>query len=133
MKSEHKALALLGTWLMIGVLAGVVLTNFGLGIQEEWVIAAVTGIFALLLISMTAIITVATPTIASDKSADSRAARGLSKAKNSDTALVDRLIATMSEEELAALRRRLSAPDSAEVGDDGEVISLEDAIRGKRR
>jgi hypothetical protein len=134
MRSEHKAIALLGTWLMIGAMMGIVLTELGSSSLDDWVFAALAGVFGLILVAVTAIITVATPTITEPRAnqrAD-REPRGLGKAKNSDTALVDRLIATMSDAELAALRRRLGQ-DEAALSDDGEIISLEEAIRGKRR
>ncbi|MCC6613910.1 MAG: hypothetical protein IT320_10560 [Anaerolineae bacterium] len=56
----------------------------------------------------------------------------LGKAKTSDMALADRLIDSMSDDEIAALRRRLMSERGAHVGDDGEVISLEDALRERR-
>jgi hypothetical protein len=57
--------------------------------------------------------------VSSRKTVSSR--RGTSgKAKRSDMALVDRLIETMSDSELDALRQRLG-DDSAAVGDDGEI------------
>ncbi len=47
-------------------------------------------------------------------------ARRTGKAKRSDMALVDRLIESMSDSELDALRQRLG-DDNAVVGDDGEI------------
>ena len=46
-----------------------------------------------------------------------------SKAKHSDTALVDRLIESMNDAELVALRKRLTRNGSI-MGDDGELVSL---------
>ncbi|HLY29203.1 MAG TPA: hypothetical protein VKQ72_22850 [Aggregatilineales bacterium] len=43
------------------------------------------------------------------------------KAKHSDLALVERLVESMSDEELAALRQRLTDQHMS-VGDDGEMI-----------
>ena len=48
------------------------------------------------------------------------------KAKRSDTALVDRLLDSMSDAEVAALRRRLEEENEAVAGDDGEMVSLDD-------
>jgi hypothetical protein len=53
-----------------------------------------------------------------------------SKAKHSDTALIDRLIESMSDTEVAALRRRLMGNDPV-VGDDGELVTLDDLSAGK--
>ncbi len=56
----------------------------------------------------------------------------LPKAKTSDMALAERLIDSMSDEEIAALRRRLMLDDSTRMGDDGELISLEEAMHTRR-
>ncbi len=50
------------------------------------------------------------------------------KAKRSDTALIERLIDSMSDEELAALRQRLIG-DLSTIGDDGEIVPLNQARR----
>jgi hypothetical protein len=52
------------------------------------------------------------------------------KAKRSDTALIDRLIDSMSDAEVAAFRKRLMGNDPV-VGDDGEIVSLDDLRAGK--
>lgn len=54
------------------------------------------------------------------------------KAKRSDMALVDRLIGSMSESELAALRRRLNE-NAPVVGDDGEMVSLDELLASKKK
>ena len=54
------------------------------------------------------------------------------KAKRSDMALVDRLIGSMSEPELAALRKRLNQ-DTPVVGDDGEMVSLDELLASKKK
>jgi hypothetical protein len=46
------------------------------------------------------------------------------KAKRSDLALINRLVDSMSEAELTALRKRLASNDF--VSDDGEIVSLEE-------
>ncbi len=46
------------------------------------------------------------------------------KAKRSDLALIDRLVDSMSDAELTALRKRLAA--NVFVSDDGEIASLEE-------
>ena len=53
------------------------------------------------------------------------------KAKRSDTALVDRLLDSMSDAEVAALRRRLDEEADSVVGDDGEIVSLDDLKAGR--
>jgi hypothetical protein len=63
-----------------------------------------------------------------DETADS--SRISAKAKRSDTALIDRLIESMSDAELAALRKRLTG-DSTTVGDDGEIVSLDELQAGR--
>ncbi len=52
------------------------------------------------------------------------------KAKRSDTALVDRLLDSMSDAEVAALRKRLMGNDLV-VGDDGEMVTLDGLSTGK--
>ena len=54
------------------------------------------------------------------------------KAKRSDMALVDRLIGSMSESELAALRKRLNQ-DTPVLGDDGEMVSLDELLASKKK
>ena len=51
-----------------------------------------------------------------------------SKSKRSDTALVDRLLESMSEAEMAALRRRLMG--DIPVGSDGELVPLDELKAG---
>ncbi len=58
--------------------------------------------------------------VRSRKPASSRRTSGSGKAKRSDMALVDRLIESMSDSELDALRQRLG-DDNASIGDDGEI------------
>jgi hypothetical protein len=53
------------------------------------------------------------------------------KAKRSDTALIDRLLDSMSDAEVAALRRRLEEEADAVIGDDGEMVSLDDLREGR--
>jgi hypothetical protein len=53
------------------------------------------------------------------------------KAKHSDTALIDRLLDSMSDAEVAALRKRLMSNDDLVVGDDGEMVTLDDLNAGK--
>jgi len=52
-----------------------------------------------------------------------------SKSKRSDTALVDRLLESMSEGEMAALRRRLMG-DISVIGSDGELVPLDELKAG---
>jgi hypothetical protein len=58
--------------------------------------------------------------VGSRKAISSRRGGASGKAKRSDMALVDRLIESMSDTELDALRQRLG-DDSAAIGDDGEI------------
>ncbi len=62
--------------------------------------------------------------------AEQPASRG--KAKNEDMGLADRLIASMTDEEIAALRRRLIESASVAVSDDGELVTLDDGTHSKR-
>ncbi len=66
---------------------------------------------------------------------------GQGKAKRSDLALVDRLVASMSDEELAALRERLTDERTAgdkvddtitSVGDDGEIVRRDSQAKQRR-
>jgi hypothetical protein len=98
---------------------------------DFWSAIAIVGVIGVSF-GATMGITTGVKTIEEQPRIDARAASNdWRKAKNSDSALVDRLIDTMSDEELAALRRRLSAGGTT-VGEDGELVTLEEALRGRQ-
>lgn len=115
MTSTHKTGTIIVLWIAGLVMMGMLTNNeinVGSVILGVFVFAGVIG-------STIAI----TQSAAAAESAEPVAMRGRSKMKNSDAALVDRLIDSMSEEELSALRRRLG-DEAMTVGDDGELVSI---------
>jgi hypothetical protein len=130
MNSSDKAGAIFVTWVIVGALAFFTLPRIAETVSEDWVVLGVMGILALIGLGTTFILAVMTST--ESKPSVEREPRERSKPKNSDTALVDRLLATMSDDELASLRRRLSADDLVALDDDGELVPLHQNVRGRR-
>jgi len=130
MTSRDKAAVIIVMWLIAAALSLLVLLGSISRGLEAWpallvmvlIGSAVGGSIAI----TTGTKTVETPT------REARTPRMTGKAKTSDMTLADRLIDSMSDEEIAALRRRLSHENGAQVGDDGEVVSLEEALRERR-
>lgn len=122
MNSDGKAGAIVLTWLMVGVIAFFTLPRIAETVSEDWVILGVMGILALIGLGTTFIVAVMTRTEPMTKVERETSERP--KPKNSDTALVDRLLATMSDDELASLRRRLSTEEQMTLDDDGELVPM---------
>ena len=127
MESGHKVIAVVLIWAIVIGTAAATLPTLATTITEEWVLVAMMGIFAVIGLGVTFMILGLIPNV---KSTDANLVqtRG-GKPKNEDMGLADRLIASMSDEEIAALRRRLN--DS--TGDDGEIVSMEETLRQQRR
>ncbi|MDX2137799.1 MAG: hypothetical protein SF123_06860 [Chloroflexota bacterium] len=130
MTSRDKRNLAIIIWVVAAVLnMAIILNNVPL---DFWSAIAIVGVIGVSF-GATMGITTGVKTIEEQPRADARTNSDWRKAKNSDSALVDRLIETMSDEELAVLRRRLTAGNSTTVGDDGELVTLEQALRGKGR
>jgi hypothetical protein len=130
MTSRDKRLVVIIAWLAATVLSfAIIMENSPL---DFWSAIAAVGIIGVAF-GATMGVTTGVKTIEEQPRADVRASGDWRKAKNSDNALIDRLIDSMSDEELAALRRRLTAGNRTAVGDDGELVTLEEAMRGKGR
>jgi hypothetical protein len=129
MNSDGKAGAIVLTWLMVGGIAFFTLPRIAETVSEDWVILGVMGILALIGLGTTFIVAVMTRT---EPLTSERQTRERTKPKNSDTALVDRLLATMSDDELASLRRRLSADEQMALDDDGELVPMAQGLDKRR-
>jgi hypothetical protein len=115
MKSSQKTFTIVIMWISAMLMMGMIATNnpsMGAG-------ATILSIF--LLVSVTAGTIAISQTGVSGEGERERPS-GSSKVKNSDTALMERLIDNMSEDELAALRNRLGS--GVTVGDDGELVEM---------
>jgi hypothetical protein len=93
-----------------------------LGRAEGWVTVVLGLALTFMTLLATFMVTRASTTV--ETKVDTGRISG--KAKHSDTALIDRLLDSMSDAEVAALRRRLEEENEAVVGDDGEMVSLDD-------
>ena len=131
MNSDGKAGAIVVTWLVVGAIAFFTLPRIAEMVSEDWIVLGVMGILALIGLGTTFILAVLTRSIPNEKPTAEVEVRH-HKPKNSDSALVDRLLATMSDDELASLRRRLSAGDAVTLDDDGELITMEQALPRNR-
>jgi hypothetical protein len=117
MTSAHKLGAILFLWIA-GLIAIAVMVNGNAGMDFG---TSLLGVFILIGVGGTSIAITQMPT--TDQNASARK-RGNSKLKNNEAALVDRLIDSMSDEELAALRRRLGDHEMR-IGDDGELVQIQ--------
>ncbi len=129
MNSGDRLKALMGVWITC-VLMAVTLAIFTSG-AEGWVPVSLGGMLMIMTLLGTFMITRAKGP--DNDRMEREQVRG--KAKRSDTALIERLIDSMSDEELAALRRRLVGGMST-IGDDGEIVPLDQPRRrasGARR
>jgi hypothetical protein len=98
-----------------------------LGHAEGWV----TAVLGLAVAFMTVLATFMVTRASSMVETKMDTGRMSGKAKRSDTALIDRLLDSMSDAEVAALRRRLEEEADSVVGDDGEMVSLDDLRAGR--
>lgn len=126
MKSDDKSVALIFVWIAYGVIS--FFTFSGKPIDFWTVIfAAVLGVIALaatfIIARMGSLESGFRTLNAEDKD------RTDDKAKRSDLALVERLIASMSEGEKATLRRELLGDSTSDVmvlGEDGELMRVDE-------
>ena len=130
MTSRDKAAVIIIMWLIAAALSFFVLFGSignGLDVWSALLVMALIGSA----VGGSIAITTGTKTI--ETPGREQRSHSMGKAKTSDMALADRLIDSMSDEEIAALRRRLSGENGAHVGEDGEIVSLEEALRSRRR
>lgn len=118
MTSTHKTGVIVVMWIAAMVMMGMITnTNPDMGAG-----AVILAIFIFLGVIGGTIAISQASTVRED--GDRANVSGRSKLKNADAALVDRLIDTMSDEELAALRRRLGDHELG-IGDDGELVQIQ--------
>ncbi|MDX2137800.1 MAG: hypothetical protein SF123_06865 [Chloroflexota bacterium] len=124
MKSEHKALSIIAIWFATaGIMAMLFLgRDVDLG----------GGVLAFFILAFAAI---STTEIAGSKVPQpvvTQTSEKVEKAKNRASARVDKLLSGLSEDDLVTLRRRLADDDSVRISNDGELVTLEQALRGRR-
>ncbi|MCA9903763.1 MAG: hypothetical protein KC547_07905 [Anaerolineae bacterium] len=127
MRSRDKTGAIIVIW---GIVGGILLLFMALKMVSGGELTAFETLFgsAMMLAAGVASYGIANSGRVEESFPTSEHQSRLPKAKTSDMALADRLIDSMSEEEIAALRRRLTMDNSTHMGDDGELISLEEAM-----
>ncbi len=127
MESSHKVIAVVIIWAIVLGVAAATLQPLAASVSQEWVLVAIMGIFATLGLGVTFMIGSLIPTVTKGESNAVQTRGG--KAKNEDMNLAERLIASMSDDEIEALRRRLNDT----VGDDGELVSVDERLRQQQR
>ncbi|MCL4248369.1 MAG: hypothetical protein KJ065_09505 [Anaerolineae bacterium] len=127
MTSRDKAVVIIVMWMIAAALSFFTLVGRSM---DGWVALIVIGLIGSAVGGSIAI-TAGTQTVV-EPSREQRIDSSR-KAKTSDMSLVDRMIDSMSDEEIATLRRRLTLDNNTHMGDDGEVLSLEEALKEKRR
>jgi hypothetical protein len=124
MKSEHKALSIIAMWFAVFAIMAILFigrdVTLGPGILAFMTIVGAIGGTIELAQSGTA------------KETPTQNDRDAEKAKNRASARVDKLLSGLSEDDLITLRRRLADDDSVRISDDGEVVTLEQALRGRQ-
>ena len=125
MRSHHRLAALIFVWLVFAVLASFIVTGpmMDSSLMILGSVYAVTALAATLLIARI-------PSVEDVPARPVQTSQGSHKAKRGEAQLVDRLIDTLSDDELARLRERLLV--EPEAADDGEVVSLEELIERRR-
>ncbi len=118
MTSSHKTSTIAVMWISAAVMMGMITTN-----NPDMGAGAVILSVLVFLGVVSATIAITQAGVVGDNGSNAKAG-GQSKIKNSDSALVDRLLDSMSEEELAVLRRRLG-DEALAVGDDGELVQIQ--------
>ncbi len=129
MNSGDRLKALMAVWIA-SVCMGVTIAIFTGGAQG-WVPVSLGG----MLMFMTLVATFMITRSGEQTSEPLEREQYRGKTKRSDTALIERLIDSMSDEELASLRQRLVGGMST-IGDDGEIVPLDQPRRrttGTRR
>ncbi len=124
MTSGDRLKALMAVWVALVLLLGVVIV-FMSSSSVAW--AAVSLGAMLMVVALLATFMITRAKGPTSEPLEREEYRG--KAKRSDTALVERLIDSMSDDELAAFRERLMGGMST-MGDDGEIVPLD---RPRRR
>ncbi len=127
MTSRDKAVVIIVMWMIAAALSFFTLVGRSM---DGWVALIVIGLIGSAVGGSIAI-TTGTQTVVEPSREQRIDSSG--KAKTSDMSLVDRMIDSMSDEEIATLRRRLALDNNTHMGDDGELLSLEEALREKRR
>ncbi len=122
MTSGDRLKALMAVWIACFLMA-LTVAIFARGL-EGWAVVSLGAMMMIMVLLATAMIMRAGGP--SSEPIEREQIRG--KAKRSDTALIERLIDSMSDEELAALRRRLIGEMST-IGDDGEIVPLDQPRR----
>ena len=126
MTSRDKAAVVIVMWLIGFALSLIALVGRDIDIWNSLLVMAVIGAA----VGGSIAITTGTKTIEQPRAERDAQPASRSKAKNEDMGLADRLIASMTDDEIAALRRRLI--DAAGIGADGELVTLQDQPSGKR-
>ncbi len=126
MNSGDRLKALIAVWIACFLMA-LTIAIFA-GALEGWAVVSLGGMLMIMTLLGTFMITRSGG--ASSAPIEREEIRG--KAKRSDTALIERLIDSMSDEELAALRRRLIG-EAPTIGDDGEIIPGDQPMRRTSR
>lgn len=127
MTSRDKAVVIIVMWMIAAALSFFTLVGRSM---DGWVALIVIGLIGSAVGGSIAI-TTGTQTVVEPSREQRIDSSG--KAKTSDMSLVDRMIDSMSDEEIATLRRRLALDNNTHMGDDGELLSLEEALKEKRR
>jgi hypothetical protein len=118
MTSKDKSNVVIAMWVITTILSLAVVIDRPI---NEWVVLTMVALVGAAMVGSIAI-TTGVRTV--EDSSPRQRTQALGKAKNSDMALVDRLIESMSEEELAALRQRLGVEERLALGDDGELVEM---------
>ena len=128
MKSDDKVGAIVVIWGIVGGLLLLVLIVKVLGGGELTFNETLLGGAAMLAAGLASFGIATSGRVESLPSTSRKQSRGGSKAKTSDMALAERLMDSMTDEEIASLRRRLVAHESA-PSDDDEIVTLEEVLR----
>jgi hypothetical protein len=129
MKSGHRLTALIVIWIAFAVASSETFDNLSLN-NSSGSAAAV----AMTLIYVVGVIVASLVVMkfgGTDTDAAQRSSLSNQKPKRSDMGLAERLIDSMSDEELEALRQRLMG-GSMTIGDDGELIPAERSSQRRR-
>ena len=125
MRSHHRLAALIFVWLVFAVLAFFIVS----GIETSSADLILGSVYALTALAATTLIA-RIPSVEDSTARFMQTGQRAHKAKRGESQLVDRLIDTLSDDELARLRERLMF--DPEAVDDGEMVSLEELIERRR-
>jgi hypothetical protein len=124
MKSEHKALTIIAVWFAAFAIMAIFFIDRDVTLG--------TGILAFVALAGASATTIEIAQSSAKELAQQQKIIKTEKAKNSKFARVDKLLAGLSDDDLAALRRRLVADEPASISDDGELVTLEEVLRGRQ-